>query len=169
MMFSLLVSALVAMSHYGATAPTNDNAFDLPTYVTPPMDVMNIGLNAASTDTFGHCNVGQDYCLFDIIKTLGKYALLVSKPNLCTIQTLTSQLGYPLDQILYQYCRENPSDEYSCLHCGTYGCSCGLDCVSSVFECMDNDDWYKHRRSCAAEAKQNGTAMSCGFGQCYKD
>jgi len=164
-MFSLLVSALVAMSYYGATAPTNNNALDLATYVTPPTDMTNTILEVASTSVYGHCNVGQLYCIRDIVSTLGTHLSPLYK-SLSTKCTLMSRLGYPTDQILYQYCRDNPSDEESCSLCETSGCRCSPICATAIFECMDNNDWYKHRESCSLIRQRHNVSMSCKFGNC---
>ncbi|KAH4203726.1 hypothetical protein HBI49_056270 [Parastagonospora nodorum] len=71
---------------------------------------------------------------------------------------IVKDFGYPIDQLIYQYCRDVGDNDPDCRTCATTGCVCAADCLRAVFQCADDKGWYSYTGSCPHNR--------CAVGEC---
>ncbi|KAH4973679.1 hypothetical protein HBI78_004960 [Parastagonospora nodorum] len=107
--------------------PTDDKTFELNSYATPPVDIINMEFNNTAAGVVGICNIGQRYCAKQII----------------------NDLGFPIDRLIFNFCR-NVFNSPGCQTCSTTGCTCDSNCIQSLFQRIDGKGWYTYQGTCQA-------------------
>ena len=64
--------------------------------------------------------------------------------------THDAHLGYPIDQLIYQYCRDVCESYPDCRTCAKTGCVCANYCQRGVFQCTDGKGWCTCQGTCQA-------------------
>ncbi|KAH3990535.1 hypothetical protein HBI70_099060 [Parastagonospora nodorum] len=125
-----------AISYRCTAGPVEETSLmDLNGHVTPPMNLTSIQ-NITTAGNIGRCSLNSLYCFKQIVK----------------------DFGYPIDQLIYQYCRDVGDNDPDCRTCATTGCVCAADCLRAVFQCADDKGWYSYTGSCPHNR--------CAVGEC---